>query len=40
MTASETSAYGGPVKFLGMGALAIVSLVFYWPGQRLYEKRQ
>lgn len=34
------SAYGGPVMFLGMAALAIVSLVFYWLGQKLHEKRQ
>lgn len=34
------SAYGGRVMFLGMAVLALVSLVFYWTGRRLHEKRE
>lgn len=33
------SAYGGPVMFLVMAVLAMVSIVFYWLGRRLYDKR-
>ncbi|GED68467.1 MFS transporter [Brevibacillus reuszeri] len=34
------SAYGGPVMFLVMAGLALVSLIFYRLGQRLHEKKQ
>lgn len=33
------SAYGGPVMFLVMAVLAMVSIVFYWLGRRLYDKK-
>lgn len=32
-------AYGGPTMFVMMGAIAMVSLVFYWLGRRLHEQR-
>ncbi|MFS0558207.1 MDR family MFS transporter [Brevibacillus sp. 179-C9.3 HS] len=32
--------YGGPVMFLVMAVLAMVSLIFYWLGRRLHEKRK
>lgn len=34
------SAYGGPVMFLVMAALAVISLTFYWTGRRLYQQRR
>ena len=32
-------ACGGPTMFVMMGAIAMVSLVFYWLGRRLHEQR-
>lgn len=34
------ASYGGPVMFMVMAALALFSLIFYWLGRRLHERRK